>query len=77
VGGRLLPSAVLEITPGFVPQLVARAWGFAGPALCLVGGEDSEIETLVAACRSTAGPVALVGLRGDGEDRDVEWQLRG
>jgi len=40
LGGRLLPSAVLEITPGFTALLVARAWGYAGPALCLVGGRE-------------------------------------
>jgi hypothetical protein len=74
VGGRLLPSAIVEITPGFVPQLVARAWGFTGPALCLVAGADSEVRTLVHACRETAGPVALVHVRGNGEDRDVEWE---
>ena len=37
LGGRLLPSAVLEITPGFAALLIARAWGFTGPTLCLVG----------------------------------------
>jgi hypothetical protein len=76
VGGRLLPSAVVEITPGFVPQLVARAWGFTGPALCLVGGAEAEVEALIEASRRTAGPVAVVALRGSGEERDVEWELR-
>jgi hypothetical protein len=73
MGGRLLPSAVVEITPGFVPQLVARAWGFAGPALCLVGGAGSEVDALLAACRDTAGTVSVVRLHGGGEDRDVDW----
>jgi len=36
-GGRILPSAVLEMTPGRAALLAARAWGFAGPTLCLVG----------------------------------------
>ena len=29
-GTRILPSSVLEMTPGFTAQLVARAWGFRG-----------------------------------------------
>jgi hypothetical protein len=37
-GGRILPSAVVEMTPGFTAMSVARAWGYAGPTLCLVGG---------------------------------------
>jgi hypothetical protein len=40
LGGRLLPSAVLEITPGRVAQEIAASWGFGGAALCLVGGDD-------------------------------------
>ena len=75
VGGRLLPAAVVEITPGFIPRLVAGAWGFAGGALCLVGGAGAlrEVDALVSACRA-AGPVAQLLVRGGGEDRDVEWQ---
>jgi hypothetical protein len=38
IGERLLPSVVLEMTPGFVAQLIARAWGYRGPAITLVGG---------------------------------------
>ena len=37
LGGRLLPSAVLEMTPGRVAMLVAQMWGYTGPTLCLVG----------------------------------------
>ena len=37
IGGRLLPSVVLELTPGFVAQLIARAWGYRGPAITQVG----------------------------------------
>ena len=49
IGGRLLPSAVLEITPGFASQLIARCWGYSGPALCLVGNVD--VDHLVAFAR--------------------------
>jgi hypothetical protein len=42
VGGRLLPGAVLEITPGRTALQVAQGWGYQGPALCLVGASGSE-----------------------------------
>ena len=75
IGGRLLPSAVLEITPSFVAQLIARCWGFAGPALCLVGdeGADPAADQLLGACRDSGLRVRLVRLRGTGDRRDVEW----
>jgi hypothetical protein len=69
LGARLLPSVVLEITPGFVAQLVARAWGFAGPAVTLVGPPDAEI---LAACRRVHGPTAVLHVRTDG----FEWAER-
>jgi hypothetical protein len=68
VGDRLLPSSVVEMTPGFVPQLVARAWGFAGPAICLVG----DAASLVAACRRARERVYVLAVRGT-EGRHVEW----
>ncbi len=67
IGGRLLPSAVLEMTPGFLPQLVARLWGFAGPALCLVGSSDAD---MVAACRRVHGTTLVLHVRADG----FEWE---
>jgi len=83
IGGRLLPSAVLEITPGFVSQLIARCWGFAGPTLCLVGGNESggaEIAVgsdhgwdLVAAGNDLGLVVAQVRLRGTGDKREINW----
>jgi hypothetical protein len=69
VGSRLLPSSVLEMTPGFVPQLVARAWGFAGPAICLVG----DAASLVAACRRAHERPYVLAIRGTGSHRHVEW----
>ena len=66
---RILPSSVLEMTPGFTAQLVARAWGFRGPALCLVGGEPAP---LLATCRSSHERVYRIAIRGM-EARDVEW----
>jgi hypothetical protein len=53
VGGRLLPSAVLEITPGRAALQVAQGWGYRGPALCLVGADlhPSLLATLAASGR--------------------------
>jgi hypothetical protein len=68
-GDRILPSSVLEMTPGFTAQLIARVWGFRGPALCLVGGDP---EPLLATCRSSHDRVFHVAIRGM-EARDVEW----
>jgi hypothetical protein len=75
VGGRLLPSGVLEMTPGFVGQLVARAWGFAGPALCMVGDQDSAsaVLELVRAARAAGDEVFRIDLRGKEEDRELVW----
>jgi hypothetical protein len=73
VGGRLLPSAVLELTPGFVPQLIARCWGFEGGALCLVGGAGGAASEMKGACEESGLNVSLVNLRGGGDERAVEW----
>lgn len=73
IGQRILPTSVLEMTPGFIPQLVARAWGFRGPALCLVGRDP---EPLLAALRKTHERVYRLAIRGMHE-RDVEWIPRG
>lgn len=80
IGGRLLPSAVLEITPGFVSQLVAGGWGFAGPALCLVGAKNAvgadNCDTgwdLVAACKQLGLVIAQVHLCGTGDKREINW----
>lgn len=74
---KLLPSAVLEITPGFLPQLVARCWGFAGAALCLVGDNNTDRATveLVQACRDSGLDVGVLNLQGTGDDREVEWNI--
>ncbi len=69
IGGRLLPSVILEITPGFVAQLVARAWSYGGPALCLVGGSDEQWLPLLAECRAAHGSVAVIHVH----ERDIEW----
>lgn len=69
IGERLLPSSVVEMTPGFVSQLIARAWGFAGPAICLVG--DSA--ALVAAFRRARERVYVIAIRGTEDHRHVEW----
>ena len=75
LAGRLLPSSILEMTPGFVAQLVARTWGFAGPAVCLVAGEraESEVTDIVRACTMAGDDVYRVDVRGQGEDRHVVW----
>ena len=75
IGGRLLPSSILEMTPGFVAQLLARSWGFAGPAICLVAPHDTEanVQAVVTACRAAGDVVRRVDVRGQGGERDVDW----
>jgi hypothetical protein len=75
IGGRLLPSAVLELTPGFVPQLIARCWGFTGGAFCLVGKieGDSTTSQMLEACRESGLTVARINLGGGVDDRAIEW----
>ena len=73
IGGRLLPSSILEMTPGFVAQLVTRSWGFPGAAICLVAPDDAEVQTIVAACREAGDVVCRVDVRGRGGQRDVDW----
>ena len=67
IGGRLLPSAVLEITPGFASQLIARCWGFTGPALCLVGDITKDPYGLTSVLN--AYQVNL------GDKRGIEWNV--
>lgn len=75
IGGRLLPSAVLEITPGFVSQLIARTWGYTGPALCLVGTSDdhAQVPDLAAAFNDLGLVMAQIHLRGTGDKREIAW----
>jgi hypothetical protein len=75
LGGRLLPSAVLEITPGFASQLIARCWGFTGPALCLVGDVDTDPYGLTNAFRESNLNIFQVNLRGTGDQRAIEWNI--
>ena len=75
IGGRLLPSAVLEITPGFASQLIARCWGYSGPALCLVGNVDVDPYGLTTALRESGANVFQVNLRGSGDNRAIEWNV--
>ena len=75
IGERLLPSAVLEMTPGFVSQLIARCWGFAGPALCLVGNPSVSVAAwdLGAALDDPGLAMAQISLRGTGDKREIVW----
>jgi hypothetical protein len=75
IGGRLLPSAVLEITPGFASQLVARCWGFSGPSLCLVGDVDRDPYGLKNSLKESGLNVFHVNLRGSGDNRVIEWNV--
>jgi hypothetical protein len=75
IGGRLLPSAVLEITPGFASQLIARCWGYRGAALCLVGNVDVDAYGLTNAFRAAGKNVFQVNLRGSGDNRAIEWNV--
>jgi hypothetical protein len=77
IGGRLLPSAVLEMTPGFVSQLVARCWSFMGGAVCLVGAPDTNSTTveILRGCEASGLRLCRMGLRGDGDERTIEWEF--
>jgi hypothetical protein len=75
IGGRLLPSAVLEITPGFASQLIARCWGYSGPAQCLVGNVDVDAYGIIDAFRASGQNVFQVNLRGSGDNRAIEWNV--
>ena len=75
IGERLLPSAVLEITPGFASQLVARCWGFSGPSLCLVGDVDRDTYGFKGSLDESGLKVFQVNLRGSGENRVIEWNV--
>jgi len=75
IGKRLLPSAVLEMTPGFASQLIARCWGYTGPALCLVGNVDPELYGLTNAFLEARQSVYQVNLRGSGDNRAIEWNI--
>lgn len=78
LGDRLLPHTVLEITPAAIPRVIARAWGYEGPALCLVGNGNTGpvTETIVAACRAAGATVAQMRVGGTGVDRAVDWDVR-
>jgi hypothetical protein len=75
IGERLLPSAVLEMTPGFASQLIARCWGYTGPALCLVGNVDADLYGLSNAFLESRQNVYQVNLRGSGDNRAIEWNV--
>jgi hypothetical protein len=75
IGDRLLPSAVLEITPGFASQLVARCWGFSGPALCLVGDVDRDVYGFGNALHESGLNVFQLNIRGTGDNRVIEWNV--
>ncbi len=75
IGKRLLPSAVLEMTPGFASQLIARCWGYTGPALCLVGNVDADLYGLTNAFLESRQNVYQVNLRGSGDNRAIEWNI--
>lgn len=68
MGGRPLPSAVLEITPGRAALQVARGWGYPGPTLCLVG---EAVPALVAALEAPERRVGVVYIHPGYEN--VEW----
>jgi hypothetical protein len=75
LGGRLLPSAVLEITPGFASQLIARCWGFSGSSLCLVGDVDRDCYGFRNTLKESGLNLFQVNLRGSGDERVIEWNV--
>ena len=77
IGNRILPSAILEITPGYIPRLIARCWGFTGPAICLVGNASTERETqrLINALRISGLSITAVSIHGTEDRRDIVWDI--
>jgi hypothetical protein len=75
IGNRLLPSAVLEMTPGFISQLIARSWGFTGTSLCTVGNaqKNGSMWDLKARLATTGRRVFRVDVNGNGDEREIEW----
>jgi hypothetical protein len=77
ISGRLLPSSVLEITPGLMTQIIARCWGFAGAALCQVGkiDDDGRSTDFQAACKLLGLAVAQIDILGTGDEREIAWSV--
>jgi len=69
VQGKPLPSAVPELTPGFVAQRIAATWGYDGPSFCLVG-PDAHAHPL-------ARQLGLrhIAVHGQGHERAVVWDV--
>ncbi len=70
MGDKLLPSAVLEITPSYIPQLLAACWGYDGAAICAVGGQLKYFHNLLTDINLS---VNFISIKGKGEDREIEW----
>jgi 3-oxoacyl-[acyl-carrier-protein] synthase-1 len=74
VGNKLLPSAVLEITPSYIPQLLAGCWGYDGAAICVVGGQSPAIlKSFRHLLTEVNLSVNLISITGKGEEREIEW----
>jgi hypothetical protein len=74
IGNKLLPSAVLEITPSYLPQLLAAGWGYDGAAICVVGGQSPAIlQYFRKLFMDTNLSVNFVNIKGKGESREVKW----
>lgn len=71
---RLLPSAILEITPGFIPNLIAGCWGFTGPSICLIGGSEASLINMIELLHKTGLTISVVRVNGHGESRNVYWE---
>lgn len=78
ISGRILPSAVCEMTPGFVSQLIARGWGLTGGAMTLVGSEATRpfSSAWIAASRQAGRTVHVVDVVAAGDSFEVDWNSR-
>ena len=79
IGGRLLPTAVLEMTPGALPMTIANRWGYRGPALCLVGGAPDGPDSAatlpsITAIDDLTCKTCVVYVQGIGSNRDLQWR---
>ncbi|HUQ72329.1 MAG TPA: hypothetical protein VM165_22575 [Planctomycetaceae bacterium] len=77
IGGRLLPTAVYEVTPGFVAQLTARCWGLTGGAMTLVGSEATwaTSTTWIEACRQSGVRLHVVDITTADRPLAVYWNV--
>jgi len=57
--GQLIPSAAVELTPGATAMTAARAWGYEGPTITLMGAAERALVAIANRARSRGAIAAL------------------